>query len=54
MSVFFFVFEGVLGHAFPAYDVMLVQYLSIQHGFAENDGDDQEAEQDDSVGDEFF
>jgi hypothetical protein len=54
VTVLFFVFERVLGHAFPTYDVVLVEDLSVEYRFAEDHRNEQKAKQDQYVGDEFL
>ena len=54
MTIFLFVFKSILGHAFPAYNVVLVEDLSVEYRFAKDHGNKQEANQYDPVGNEFF
>ena len=54
MAVFFFIVKCILRNAFPTFNIMLVQHISFQHGFAKENGNNQENKDGNKMGNIFF
>src|SRR4030095_189407 len=54
MPVLFFVVERILRYTFPAFHIMLIEYVALQHRFAKENGNNQENQDGYKMGKNFF